>query len=211
MPSARVVGHGDHDQGDAFLAVSTDGLLDLGRVGVALERELQFGDVGLIDDAIHGFGSDVENMAAGRIEGHVEGNPVSCLDHGAEENVFRRASLVTGDNIVETEDILHGLFQGKETVRPGVGLVPLQESGPLVLAHRSRAGICEEVDVHVRGPKPEHVEMARFQRFLPLAAVRDVHGLDHLDAKRFRHDFSCHRSVPPCTLFFVSSWDPRLY
>jgi hypothetical protein len=149
LPSAGIIGNCDHDKGNAVLSIGSDRFFQFIDIDVALEGVLQIRLVGFFDDTIDGFCADVEDMASRRIEGHVEGNPVSRLGQRAEQDVLRSSSLVTGNDEVKSEDFLDGLFQGVVTVCARIGLIAPHQGSPLVLAHCSGAGIGKKVDVNI--------------------------------------------------------------
>ena len=53
--------------------------------------------------------------------------------------------------------ILHHFFQPKETFASGIGLVSAHDSSPLFNRHRAGAGIGQQIQQHINGPKPEKI------------------------------------------------------
>jgi len=200
LTAARVVRDGDHDEGDARLAVLRDGFFELRDVDVPLERVLVGAVEGFVDHAVHGGRLAVEDVPPGGVEGHVEGDDVALLDERAEDDVFGCAPLMDGNGVVEAEHLLDCLLQVEEAVGAGVGLVAHHDGGPLLLAHRACSGVGEEVDIDVRAAETEHVETGCFKRFLALVLAGNADRFYHLDAKRLGGYLHDHEFFPPFQL-----------
>ena len=192
LTAAGIVGDGGHHQGNPVFAVGFDGLFELPDVHVALEGMGHLGAKGLVDDAVHGFPAVVEDMGPGGIEGHVEGNHVSLFEEGAENHVFRRPPLMSGNDVVEAENILYRCLEVEEAVRSRIGFIPHHKGRPLVLAHGAGAGIGEKIDVDILGAQAEHVEMPPLKGLFPLFLVGNAYGFHHFDTERFGHDAINH-------------------
>ena len=185
LTAAGVVGDGDHDEGN-FVTVGLESLLQLAEVHVALERQLDFGLEGGIDNTVYGFGLRVEHVCTGGVEGHVDGNVVAGLHQRTDENVFGSTSLMGGNDVVKAHDFLHGRLETIEAVRARVGFVAEHEGRPLFLAHGSGTGVGEQVDVHVFGLEGEHVVMGFLERLLAFFPAGEMDAFDGFEAERFR-------------------------
>ena len=184
LAAAGVVGDGDHDEGN-LVAVRLEGVFQLGEVDVALEGLFEFGLEGGVNHAVDGRGLRVEHVRAGGVEGHVDGNEVAGLHQRADENVFRRAALMGGNDVVEAQHFLHGVLEAEEAVGAGVGFVAQHEGGPLFLAQRAGAGVGKQVDVHVLGLEREHIVMRFPERLLALFLTGQMDAFDGFEAERF--------------------------
>ena len=71
----------------------------------------------------------------------------------SEEDSLGGASLVRGDDVPQAGDVPHRGLEAVEGVRAGVGFVAAHHAGPLVLGHRSGAGVGQQIDQHLIGPE----------------------------------------------------------
>src|SRR4030042_3079917 len=90
-------------------------------------------------------------------------------------------SLVSGDDVAVAVVLPHVGFQVVEVPAPCIGLVPLHEPGPLVVAHGRGATVRQEVDVDIFAPQEESVVAGLPDERLALLAGGHLYGLDHLD------------------------------
>lgn len=154
LTAAGIVGDGDHDKGNP-VAVRPEGVFQSGDIHVALEGLFKFGLEGRVHHAVDGRGLRVEHVGAGGVEGHVDGDEISGLHQRADKDVFRRAPLMRGDDVVEAQHLLHGFPETEEAVGSRVGLVAQHEGRPLFLAQRAGAGVGKQVDINVPGLERE--------------------------------------------------------
>lgn len=66
-------------------------------------------------------------------------------------------TLVSGDEVFEPEDIFDGGLEPVVGLGSSVGLVAAHHRRPLVVAHRARAGIGQEVDEDILGLEEEEI------------------------------------------------------
>ena len=90
-------------------------------------------------------------MEAGGGEVHVARHVVAGLDGGLRQQVLGTASLMGGHDVLVAVVLADGVFEVGEVDRTGVGLVAEHHARPLAVAHRVRARVGQQVDVHVGG------------------------------------------------------------
>src|SRR5664279_6512455 len=103
LSTTGVVGHCQHHQRDALASYSCDEILQTRNIHVALEwqsgrRLTRFGD-----RKIDGFSAHKLNIRAGRVKVGVVGHDVDLLAGDAEQNAFRRSSLVGWNHVLIPE------------------------------------------------------------------------------------------------------------
>ncbi len=198
LSTARVVGDGDHDQGDA-VAFGGEELLECHQVHVAFEGVDEGRNAPLGDDQVSGLGSLHLDVGAGGVEVGVARDDVTPLEHRVEEDAFGGPSLVGGDDVAKAREVCNDVAEAVERAASGVRLVPLHESAPLGRRHGAGARVGEQVDENVLRGQEEEVEPRRAKRCLTLLPSRELHRLDGLDAKRLDDGSEVHVLGPPCT------------
>jgi hypothetical protein len=159
--------------------------VELGDVHVPLEGDVRCGIVRLIDHTVHRDPAVVFDVRLGGVEVDVVGNVVAFLDHGGEQQVLGHASLVRRDHVLVPGDAPYRLLEAEVVVAPGVRLVAHHQCRPLLIRHRGRAGVGEQVDRdEPRGNAEDVVARLRERRF-PLGARGEGDRLDGLDLERF--------------------------
>ena len=132
-----------------------------------------------------GFGAYEFHVRSGGVEVGVVGDDVSFFAHHAEKDALGGSPLVSGDDVLVAEDILHGAAELLEAAAAGITFVALHHGRPLVRGHGAGPGIGEEVDEDVvRGQKKKIVERGA-EQVLALRAGGPVNGFDALDAEGF--------------------------
>ena len=138
----------------------------------------------LVDHQVGGFRALVLDVRARGVEVDVARHHLPGLQDRGEQQVLGDAPLVRGDDVAVAEDVADGRLEVIVVPAPGVGLVAQHEPGPLVVAHRRRAAVGEQVHVdRVRGHR-EDVEPRIADGVLALFAAHAPERLDDLDAKR---------------------------
>ena len=181
LAAGHVHRDGDADVRDALPAVLVDHPPQLRQVDVALERVLAGRVVRLVDD-------DVDERAAGQLlvqprggEVHVPGHHVAAADEHLGDDVLGTPALVRGHHEGVAVHVLHGPLEAVEALAAGVRLVAEHQRGPLLLRHRVRAAVGQQVDVHVTAAQQERVPARLGQGGLALGARGHPQRLDHLD------------------------------
>ena len=95
--------------------------------------------------------------------------------------MLRAAPLVRRDQVLPAVHLAHRRLEPVEAARAGVRLVAELHRGALLLRHRRRAAVGQQVDVDVVGAKQERVEAGRDDRLAPGCGVRQTDRLDDLD------------------------------
>src|ERR1700747_3170095 len=98
------------------------------------------------DRQIDGFSSTKFTIRPRGIEMRVVRNNAALPTHYGEQNMFRGAPLMRGDDVTETEDALYSGAETLKTRGSGVGFVAAHHGGPLFGGHCGRTGISEEVN-----------------------------------------------------------------
>ena len=126
-------------------------------VHVPLERVVRARVESLRDHEVDGLGAGGLDVGPRRVEvGVVRHDLAGAGDHG-EQDLLGGAALVGGDDVLEREQLLHGLEEPEPRRRAGVALVAPLHAGPLVARHGAGARVGEQVDEHVLGPQREQV------------------------------------------------------
>jgi len=149
LPAGQVHRHLEADVGDLVAAHAVDLGLQLGEVDVTLPREVALGIVGLVDDHVEEHAARHLLMELGGREVHVPGHCLPFLDHHLGHDVLGGASLVRGDDVLETEDLAEVAHEVLVVVTAVGGVGGVGHPFPLFAAHRRRAAVGQEVDVHV--------------------------------------------------------------
>jgi hypothetical protein len=133
---------------------TVDEILERSDIHVAFEGMRGGGVLPFFDHQVDGLGPDELDVGAGGVEVRVVGNYISFLAGDSEKDALGGASLMGGDYVTVTEDILDGTFEMVEAAATGVAFIAFHDRGPLVRGHGSGAGVGEQVDQDiVRGEK----------------------------------------------------------
>ena len=171
----------DRDVGNSVDAILVDHRLQLDQIDVALEGELRFGLMRLVDDYVDKGPAGVFLMEPGCGEVHVARDGVARFDQNLAENVLGPAALVCRHELRIPVNILNGLAEVVERTATRVGLVTDHQSGPLVVGHRRRSRVRQQVDVDVIATKQERVVTGLPDRTLTFLAGRHPDRFHHLD------------------------------
>ena len=76
----------------------------------------------------------------------VVGHQVAGLAHHREQDAFRGAPLVCGNDVLEAHHVPHGILKTIEGGTSGIGFVAAHDARPLRAAHGSRTTVAEQID-----------------------------------------------------------------
>jgi hypothetical protein len=156
------------------------------QVYVAFERVRALRVVSLVDDNVDERPARALLMLARGSEVHVAGDVVAPLYEDLGEDVLRSPTLVRRDQIRVPVVLGHRGLEVVEVRAAGVGFVAEHHASPLIIAHRVRPRVGQEVDVDVLRAQKEGVVAGFLDRALPVLAGGRLEGLDYLDLERFR-------------------------
>ena len=134
-----------------------------------------------VDDQVDGFRTGVLDVRAGRIE------VVVARDYLAGSADQLEQDPLAGTPLMRRQDMRHpGQFEQDRleaipAPRSSIRLVATKHSGPLLVAHRRRAAIGQEVDEHVLGRDLKRIEVGISEDRFTLFRRREPDRLDHLD------------------------------
>ena len=152
---------------------------------VSFERMIAWGVMRFINDDIDECSAGAFLVVSGGGEVHVSGDDVAGVDAELAEEVLGAASLVGGDEVVESVNVADGLLEVSEVSRSGVGFIAEHHAGPLPVTHGRGAGVGEEVDVDVITVEEECVEAGMSDGLLAFGGCGHAEVFDHLDAPGF--------------------------
>jgi hypothetical protein len=121
------------------------------------------------------------DVGARRIEMRVRRHDLTWVDDGAEEDALGSTALMGRHDVGKSEHLPDGVAETREAARAGIGLIAPHERRPLILAHSTRAGVGQEIELDVSSRKLERVPSGRLERVLALRPRRSTDRLDHLD------------------------------
>ncbi len=185
LAAAGIVGDRDHAEGNVPGAGPLDERLELRDVDIALEGMRFAGIVRFVDHQVDGAATAGADVGVGGVEVHVGGDGVPGMDEGRREDVLGGATLVCREEVPEAEDVVDRRLQPRVRASTRVRLVALDERGPLMVRHRARARVGEEVDEDVLGAQRKDVVAGGLHGRPALIRAQQPDGLDHLGAERF--------------------------
>ena len=141
--------------------------------------------IGFIDHQIQRFSAVVFHIGPGGVEVDIVGNDHPFLQDGGKQQVLRHPSLVGGNDVLEAENVVHGIFEVVIIFAAGIGLVAQHHSGPLVIAHGRSAAVGEQIDVDCFRRQVKDIVAGFPDQMFPLLAGGAANRLHHLDAERF--------------------------
>src|SRR5579859_4645384 len=147
---------------------------------------------GLRDRQVEGFRARKFTIRAGGIEMGVVWDDVALLAHDAEQDAFRGAALMRGNDVTKTEDTLDGIAKAREARRARVRFIATHHGGPLFGGHGGGSGVREEVNQNGVGRDKKQIVAGRFQQPFALGGQSAMDWLDALDAKRFNDSSNGH-------------------
>ena len=148
LPAAGIVGHRDHDQRDAILALGRDQFFQARDIEVALEIQPRLRVGGFRYRQVNGARAGKFDVGARGIEVRIVGHHVPGPAHHREQDALGRAALMGGNHVAEAGQLLHHTLHSEEALAAGVGFVPAHHRRPLLGGHRGGARIGEQVDEH---------------------------------------------------------------
>ena len=128
-----------HERHIAF--VLTQHFLQFLQTHIALERRLELGVFGIIARHVDSEGLTRLDMTLRGIEMRITRDDLAGLNQIREQHVLRRTTLVRRDDIIETRERGHDLFELEERTGTRVALVAHHHRRPLTVGHRTRTGI----------------------------------------------------------------------
>ncbi len=158
-----------------------DDRLQLVEIDVAFEGMVRVGIVGVIDDDVDEVATRVLLVELRRGEVHVPGDDISVRDQDLAQDVLGAATLVGGDQLFVAVHLVHGVDEVVEAPGARIRLIAEHQTGPLVIGHRRRARVGEQIDVHVVGLQQERVVSGLPDRLVAFLASGHPDGFDHLD------------------------------
>jgi hypothetical protein len=141
---------------------------------------------------IDSLGAGEFHIGARRVEVRVIGNHVALFAHHAEEDALGGASLVRGNHVLVSKDVLNGILESIEAAAARVAFVAFHDGRPLVRGHGAGPRVGEQIDQHVVGMQQEKIVVRSFEKFFALGARRPANGLDTLDPKRLDDGLGDH-------------------
>ena len=111
LAAARVVGHGDEDDGHAAASLVEEAVERV-HVHVALERMDRRRVAALLDHEIDRLGAGGLDVRPGRVEVGVVGHRLARPAEDAEQDLLGRPALVGGDHVPEREELRDGIKEG---------------------------------------------------------------------------------------------------
>ena len=172
LAAGHVHRRGQAEVGHMRCADLGDQRFELAQIHVALERMEALRIVRLIDDHIHEGAAGQLLMQPGGGEVHVAGHEIALLDVDLREDVLGAAALMGGHHVLVAVILLDGGFEVVEVAAAGIGFVAHHHAGPLIVAHRRRAGIGQQVDVDIVRAQQEGVVAGLGHALLAILARR---------------------------------------
>lgn len=139
----------------------------------------------LVNDQVGRASASGADVGIGGVEVHIRRDKVPSPDERGSQDVFGGASLVGREKVFESENVIHRRFETMVGTRPGVRFVAEHHCRPLVLAHRARARIGQQVDENILGLKREDVVTGGLNGGLALGRRWQADGFDGFDAEGF--------------------------
>ena len=180
--------------GNTPTAMLVNDRLQLFRIDVALEWMVIFRIMRFIDDDIDEMTARQLLVELGRGEIHVTRHHVTGSNANLTQEMLGPASLMGRNDMLVSEVFAYGVFQMIIIDRTGIRLVPQHQPRPLAIAHGTRAGIGEEIDIDVGTPQEEGIEPCLGDRRLTLGPCGHAQRFHHLDFKRLGTRLMIHRT-----------------
>ena len=108
------------------------------------------------------------------------------MNQHSGKNVLSAAALVRGHREAIAVIFAHRGFKVIGILAAGVSLVPKHHARPLPIAHRARAAVGEQIDIHILRAEQKRIVAAFRDGPFALLAGRQLQRLDHFDLPRFR-------------------------
>ena len=144
----------------------------------------QTGLLALGDGQVESFAAGVLDVGASGVEVRVVGYDVAFFDHYAEQDALGGAALVSRDDVLVTEDILHRIAETDVAAASGVALVAFHDRAPLEGGHRARARVGQQIYEDIVGREQEQVVVRLAQELFAFGARGPADGLDTVDTER---------------------------
>ena len=144
---------------------------------------------------VDGLGATEFDVGARRVEVSVVGDDAARAADDREEDLLGGPSLVSGDHVLEGEELLDRLQEPIPRRRPGIALVAVLDGGPLVAAHRAGARVGQQIDDDVLGVDVEQVVARGLERAWRSSTV--VSRIGSTEWMRNGSMIVCQRSTQP--------------
>ena len=125
-------------------------------------------------------------MEACSREIHISRHVIAWMNQHSGKNVLSAAALVRGHREAIAVIFAHRGFKVIEILAAGVSLVPKHHARPLPIAHRARAAVGEQIDIHILRAEQKRIVAGFRDGPFALLAGRQLQRLDHFDLPRFR-------------------------
>ena len=198
LSGCRVIGDGEHSQGDILRANLLNKLFQFLQIHVALEGQLDGAVFRLRHCQIDRVCPQDQQVCLGGVKVAVIGYVLPLFDQRRKKHPFRCPSLVSGKHVLKAQNILNGFLEAVITLGASVRFIPAHHTGPLFVAHRVGAAVGQQIDVYVFGRNVKKIEMRLRQRCLPLCSGGHLHFFNYLDAKRL-HEWNGHKLSFSCS------------
>ena len=183
LPTTAVVGD-RHEHDRHVFAPRTQQRLECRNVHVALERMVDLRVAALGDEQIDRLRPGVLDVGPGRVEVGVVRHHLPGAAQDAEDDLLGGPALVSGNHVLEREQVAHRVPEHVIGRRPGIGLVAVLDRGPLIATHRAGARVGEQIDQHVAGLHLEQVVTRLAHGNPALPQRRHPQRLHRVDAER---------------------------
>ena len=158
--------------------------VELADVDVTLERVLGLRVVRFVDDDVDKRAASEFLVQPGRREIHVARHVIAIADQQLAQDVLGPAALVCRYRVLVGVVLLDRVAQMVEIGAAGVRLVAAHEAGPLAIAHRTDAGVGQQVDIDVFGAQQERVVAGLADGRVALLLRRHLEEFNGLDLVR---------------------------
>ena len=98
---------------------------------------------------VEGLGPADFDIGAGGVKVGVVGYNLIVSPDNVKQNFFRRASLVGGNDMAKSGQILNRFFQTIKALGSGIGFIAFNHAAPLAGAHGRSAAVSQQINEHV--------------------------------------------------------------
>ncbi len=175
------------------------GLLQAIQIHVSLERMIPLRVVSGLDHQFQGGGTLGHDVRVRRVKGLVRRHHVARLQQDLEQYPFCGSALVDRGEVGEPKELPLNLGQAVIAAGPRVRLIAPVQRGPLLVAHRPRTAVREQIDGHGLRGKVEQVEAGLPDVPLSFFPGRQGDTFHGLYLERLEH-VRVHRAPPLCGL-----------
>ena len=184
LTSNGVVGDGENHKRDIAL-VLLQHFLQFFKADITFEGDFELGVVSLGNGDVDSESLAALNVTLSGVKVGVAGNNHAGFHQIAEQHVLGSTTLMGGDDVVKTGNLGDSVLHVIETAGTAVALVTHHHCAPLAVAHGTRAGVGEQVNVDIVAFQHKDVLVGFFEPFLALFAGGFLNGFNHFDFPRF--------------------------